>query len=139
MIRLFHAAAKRTTPDQDNDIAGFDWLVGLSLYGRDRVTLADEDARRSAFAVHVIIVNHSGINRSGFDDRTFGAKVASGETNRWCQPFASGLGGRHDHVIGINAVSVQQSLPADLSAIAGMPLIKQLVPGLPRDGFGLAF
>ena len=76
----------------------------LQIHGGNGFALAAEDACRSDFAINPIGINNTRIDRRTFDDRSFRSEVAHGKGYRAGQTATAGNIGRHDDIVGVDAV-----------------------------------
>ena len=67
-----------------------------------------ENASRTALAIHAICVNNGGIDRSALDDRPAWRQIAHRERDCRRKAIAARRVGIHDHVVGIDAIALQQ-------------------------------
>ena len=124
LIRFLHARAHRTAAREHDDVAG----LHLAFLDRgDGLLLADEHARRSFLAINAVGIDDARVDGSAFDERTLGRKVAARERDGAGQSAFLRAFGRHDHVIGLDAVLLAENVAEASASFAGLPPVENLI------------
>ena len=95
--------------------------LALPLDGaRSHRRLAREDTRRAGLAIDAVGIDHARIDRRALDDRAFRRQVAARKRDRAGQAALGGQFGRHDDVVGIDAVALAQHVAQALAPLASV-------------------
>ena len=77
-----------------------------ALDGLDGGFFCDEDSGGAGVAIDAVFANDGGVDGGALDDGTLGREIADGEANGRGESALAGTIGGHDHVVGIDAVSI---------------------------------
>src|SRR6202012_4109175 len=78
LVDLLHACARRPAADEYDHISGAD-VAGLD--GLNGSFLGDENPRRPAVAIDVLVIDERGVDGCALDDRALRRKIADGKAD----------------------------------------------------------
>ena len=111
----------RTSPGPDRPLA-------LPFDRGDRVALAREDPRRPGLAIDAVRVDHARVDRRALDHRAARGEVPARERDGAREPLLPGPARAHDHVVGIDAVLLEQIAREAASAARSFPTTRARAP-----------
>ena len=134
LVRLLHAGAHRAAADEHQDVACLD-LPALDR--RDGCRLGHEDPRRPAESIDAVCAHDGRVDRRALDHRAVRRQVAVRQAHRRrASPRADAAVGRHDHVVGVDAVERAQALAEALRGARMLPRRRAVRPASCRQPSG---
>src|ERR1019366_8148229 len=106
LINLLHAGSHGSSANQDDDLAGLDAVVAMTLDGVNGGAFGQEDAGRTELAIDAVGIDNARIDRGTLDDRAFRRQIAAGKRDRRSQTALTSKLRAHDDVIGMDAIFV---------------------------------
>ncbi len=121
LIRFFHPGSERTDSGEHHHISRFD----LPCFNRGHgVFFADENPRRSFFAINTIGINDRWVDGGRLHNGSFRSEVSAREGEGAGEPPGFSAFGRKYNFIGIDAVLLLQNFAEARAALRRFPFVQ---------------
>src|ERR1035441_6917927 len=131
LVDLLHARTGWTAANKHHDIALRDPSLLDRLYGR---RFGDKNPGRAAMAIDVSRVDQRWVDGRALDDRALRSEITDRKADRRSQSSRTRLVGRHDHVVGIDAVVIGECVAQRMAALALLPPVETRAKRFAADG-----
>src|SRR6266568_4056047 len=114
-------------------LSGLDGRAAGALQRRDHVPLAREQASTACHREDAVLVETPGVDRRALDHAAVRRQVAARKTDGRGHTFRTCPVRRADHVVGLDAVHLAETIAEPSSPLARLPLVEQIVPRAAED------